>query len=82
MSSVVRHALEEVECSRVGWVPHLREHAIAPDPDLASHIRVRNFAVPDVSDSAKRTGGNAVFGRGERVSAGRRPPVGPAVAMS
>jgi hypothetical protein len=32
---------------------YLREHGIAPDPDLLAHIRDRGFAVPDVDDETR-----------------------------
>lgn len=34
-------------------VYHLREHGVAPDPELAAHIRARGFALPEVSEPAR-----------------------------
>lgn len=31
---------------------YLREHDVPPDPDLVSHLRARNFVVPDLPESA------------------------------
>ncbi|HEX6355739.1 ferredoxin [Actinophytocola sp.] len=46
-----------------GSVPYyLREHSIAPDPDLLDHIRKRQFRVPDVSEPARENAVGAITG--------------------
>lgn len=41
---------------------YLREHALAPDPDLVRHIRGRRFAVPEVGEPARELALAAVTG--------------------
>jgi hypothetical protein len=43
-------------------VYYLREHSIAPDPDLVNHIRSRGFVVPEVDDPARELAVNAITG--------------------
>lgn len=46
-------------------VYYLREHSIAPDPDLVNHIRARRFVVPEVGEPAKELAVNAITGAQE-----------------
>ncbi|QYN22898.1 hypothetical protein [Amycolatopsis sp. DSM 110486] len=41
---------------------YLREHAVAPDPELLSHIRGRRFEVPEVGEPARELALAAVTG--------------------
>lgn len=41
---------------------YLREHAVAPDPELLSHIRGRRFEVPEVGEPARQLALAAVTG--------------------
>lgn len=43
-------------------VYYLREHSIAPDPDLVNHIRARRFVVPDVGEPARELAVTAITG--------------------
>ncbi|WP_199433274.1 ferredoxin [Qaidamihabitans albus] len=42
---------------------YLREHEVAPDPDLLTHIRARNFTVPEVGEPARELAVAAVTGQ-------------------
>ncbi|MEU3274218.1 ferredoxin [Saccharomonospora sp. NPDC006951] len=41
---------------------HLREHEIAPDPELLTHIRARDFVVPEVGEPARELAIAAITG--------------------
>ena len=42
---------------------YLRNHGLAPDPELLAHIRGRQFAVPDVDDRTRDAAVAAVTGK-------------------
>ncbi|CAM2980353.1 ferredoxin [Saccharomonospora xinjiangensis] len=42
---------------------HLREHDVAPDPDLLAHVRRRDYAMPDVSEEARQRAVELVTGQ-------------------
>jgi hypothetical protein len=41
---------------------YLREHDVAPDPDLVNHIRARSFVVPGVDEPARELAITAITG--------------------
>ncbi len=42
---------------------YLREHDIAPDPELLAHIRRREYAVPEVGEDARQRAVNLITGQ-------------------
>ncbi|PXY24812.1 hypothetical protein BAY59_22370 [Prauserella coralliicola] len=42
---------------------YLREHAIAPDPDLMAYLRARNFVLPEVGEPARKKAVAAITGQ-------------------
>lgn len=58
---------------------YLREHDVAPEPDLVDHIRRAGFRLPDVDERARDRAVSAIGDASVRPAApGRRSPVPPA----